>query len=475
MLKKRAEQISYLIRVLDVLTAVGAFALAYALRTLPGFPSRYVLPHWENLTWLLGASIVLHFLIYSKMGFYLSIRLQSYFGLLKRMFQAMVIEFFVLGSLVFIIQAKETSRVFFILYIVSNFVLLFVIRGTARFLLSSIRKRGYNYRKVWIVGADDSAVRMITTLRGNPHWGYVPSGLLLFQGERPPEKNALLDVPVLGFTRDLERLSKEVTLDEVYLTPASLGSKEAASILSLCEKTGIPCHFLLDGLAGPGMHYSLSQIGGLPILTAYTSLMSPVEAFIKRCLDILISLFGLLITALLYPWISLMIRMQSPGPVIFKQQRIGENGRRFKCYKFRTMVVNAEKLKTQLLEKNQMQGPLFKVENDPRIFSFGAFLRRTSLDELPQFLNVLRGDMSIVGTRPPTPDEVEQYETRYRRRLSIRPGLTGLWQVSGRNQITKFEDVLELDLKYIDEWSLFLDIKIIFKTIGVVLFGRGAH
>jgi lipopolysaccharide/colanic/teichoic acid biosynthesis glycosyltransferase len=161
--------------------------------------------------------------------------------------------------------------------------------------------------------------------------------------------------------------------------------------------------------------------------------------------------------------------------VIFKQYRIGENGRRFKCYKFRTMSLDAESRKQDLLPANQMSGPMFKLRSDPRVFPFGVFLRRTSLDELPQFFNILRGDMSLVGTRPPTPEEVVQYEMHFRRRLSIRPGLTGLWQVSGRSQITKFEQVLELDLEYIDRWSIWLDFKILFRTLWMVVGRRGAY
>jgi exopolysaccharide biosynthesis polyprenyl glycosylphosphotransferase len=212
----------------------------------------------------------------------------------------------------------------------------------------------------------------------------------------------------------------------------------------------------------------------IPVATFYTTLMSPTQVFIKRSLDIVIALVGLLLTGVLFPWIALMVKRDG-GPIFFKQMRVGENGRKFKCYKFRTMIPNAEAGKQALAKENQVAGPMFKVKDDPRITPFGKFLRRTSLDELPQFLNILRGDMSVVGTRPPTPDEVSLYETHYRRRLSIRPGLTGMWQVSGRNQIKRFEDILELDLYYIDHWSTWLDLKIILRTIWISLFGRGAY
>ena len=166
--------------------------------------------------------------------------------------------------------------------------------------------------------------------------------------------------------------------------------------------------------------------------------------------------------------------MDSPGPVLFAQTRIGKNGRRFKIYKFRSMYIDAEARKKELEKANEMQGLMFKMENDPRITKVGRFIRKTSIDELPQFFNILRGDMSLVGTRPPTEDEFEQYNSHYRRRISMTPGLTGLWQISGRSDISDFDEVVRLDLEYIDNWSLGLDVKILFKTVGAVLKGRGS-
>jgi len=195
---------------------------------------------------------------------------------------------------------------------------------------------------------------------------------------------------------------------------------------------------------------------------------------VKRCIDIAGALVGMVVTILLTPFIALAIFVNSPGPVFFAQTRIGKNGRRFKMYKFRSMYMDAEERKKDLMKQNEMQGLMFKMEDDPRITKVGKFIRKTSLDELPQFYNVLKGDMSLVGTRPPTEDEFEQYNLHYRRRLSITPGLTGMWQVSGRSDITDFDEVVKLDLQYIDNWSLALDFKILLQTVGVVLFGRGS-
>ena len=198
------------------------------------------------------------------------------------------------------------------------------------------------------------------------------------------------------------------------------------------------------------------------------------RVFVKRAVDIVGALVGLLITAVLFPFIALAIKLDSRGPVLFGQIRIGKNGRRIHIYKFRSMYVDAEEQKRKLESQNEMNGPIFKIENDPRITRVGKFLRKTSLDELPQFYNVLRGDMSLVGTRPPTEDEFERYNIHYRRRLCITPGLTGMWQVHGRGKVTDFDEVMKYDLEYIDNWSLTLDFKILIQTIFVVLFHKGA-
>ena len=187
------------------------------------------------------------------------------------------------------------------------------------------------------------------------------------------------------------------------------------------------------------------------------------------------ALIGLCITVPVGIVLAPFLLLESPGPLIFKQARIGQNGRIFNFYKFRSMYADAEEQKEELLKKNEMTGPIFKIEDDPRITRVGRFIRRTSIDELPQFWNVLKGDMSLVGTRPPTVDEFQQYEAYQRRRMSFRPGITGLWQVSGRSEVRDFDEIVKLDLEYIDNWSLALDIKIICKTILVVVAGKGAE
>jgi exopolysaccharide biosynthesis polyprenyl glycosylphosphotransferase len=219
----------------------------------------------------------------------------------------------------------------------------------------------------------------------------------------------------------------------------------------------------------------VDTIGTFPVLTFYTVSFSPLELALKRILDIVGAIVGLLITGLVCIFVIPAIKLESPGPVFFSQYRVGRNGRKFKFYKFRSMYQDAEERKKELMKYNEMKGYMFKMKDDPRITKVGKFLRNTSLDELPQFWNVLKGDMSLVGTRPPTVDEVEHYETYHRRRISIKPGLTGMWQVSGRSDIDDFEEVVKLDVEYIDNWSIWLDIKILFMTVFAVLKRKGSR
>ena len=220
---------------------------------------------------------------------------------------------------------------------------------------------------------------------------------------------------------------------------------------------------------------SLSHCAGSPVITMNGTHMSITDEILKRCLDIAGALVGCVLALIAMALIAIPLKLESPGPLLFKQKRVGLNGRIFNIYKIRSMYVDAEARKAELMKHNEMNGLMFKMENDPRITRVGRFIRKTSLDELPQFFNVLMGDMSLVGTRPPTLDEYEHYKSHHKRRLSMKPGITGLWQVSGRSEIEDFEEVVRLDVQYIDEWSLWLDIKLLLRTVAVVFSRRGAE
>lgn len=262
--------------------------------------------------------------------------------------------------------------------------------------------------------------------------------------------------------------------DEVFINTPNISQNKMQDIILGFEEMGITTHYTLElpNISKAGTQFD--DFLDYSVITYSMNRSSYKRLFIKRFLDILGGLIGVIITGIITLFLAPAIKLDSPGPIFFSQTRIGKNGRRFKIYKFRSMYIDAEERKKELEANNEMDGLMFKMDHDPRITKVGAFIRKTSLDEWPQFLNVLKGDMSLVGTRPPTEDEFARYNEHYRRRLSMTPGITGLWQVSGRSEIKNFDDVVKLDLEYIDNWSLTEDIKILFRTFGVMFTGRGA-
>jgi exopolysaccharide biosynthesis polyprenyl glycosylphosphotransferase len=296
-------------------------------------------------------------------------------------------------------------------------------------------------------------------------------GLVRFSNETPAKT---AKARILGVATELEQVLRSMPVAEVYFASNHFAhAEETQSAIKVCEKFGVP-------FATPAIAYRLERAS--PLLSHgigdgyvhYQSVQAkPVEFAFKRVFDIMSSAVALWVLAPMLLIVAALVKLTSKGPVLFRQTRVGLHGRPFKMLKFRTMVENAEELKAELTQQNEMDGPVFKMKKDPRITSIGRVLRKFSIDELPQLINVLRGDMSVVGPRPPVPNEVARYEPWHRRRLSVRPGLTCIWQVSGRNEIS-FEQWMYMDLQYIDTWSFSKDIGLILKTFPVVLTGRGA-
>ncbi len=284
---------------------------------------------------------------------------------------------------------------------------------------------------------------------------------------------------VLGNLSELESIIRNYELDQVFFIQHSNDTLlQIQEYIDICLEMGVTVKVVMDVSDAHHMQRSssfVSSVGTYPLITYHTITLNAYEQFIKRIADVVISLVGIIITSPIMLITAMAIKLDSKGPVFFKQLRVGQNGRTFYIYKFRSMCQNAEEQLSELMSKNEMHGAMFKIADDPRITRVGKFIRTTSIDELPQFFNVLKGNMSIVGTRPPTVDEVSQYKRSQWRRISIKPGITGLWQISGRNQITDFDEVVELDLKYIDNWSLWGDMLIIIKTIGVLFKRKGAY
>jgi len=246
--------------------------------------------------------------------------------------------------------------------------------------------------------------------------------------------------------------------------------------ISRLEEMGIKIRMVLDSVRIPFARMELGVFHGkLPILTLHNGHLKEEWLLVKRCMDIAGGIVGLAILAIMFPFIAFAIKLESRGPIFFGQDRVGANGRVFRCWKFRTMLADAEMRKKDLRHMNEMNGGMFKIRHDPRVTRVGKFLRRLSLDEWPQFWNVLRGEMSLVGPRPLPLGDVERYEGWHRKRLSVRPGVTGLWQVSGRNRVVDFNEVARLDVRYIENWNLWLDIKILVKTFFTMFSGHGAY
>lgn len=266
----------------------------------------------------------------------------------------------------------------------------------------------------------------------------------------------------------------QYSFDEVFIVTPDYSTDELRNLILDFENMGVTCRYGLD-LPDLSSQKKLTIYGNYPVVTYAINRIDPVELIFKRIGDILGAIIGLVLCGIIWLFVAPAIKLDSPGPVIFSQIRIGKNGRRFKFYKFRSMYIDAEERKKELMEKNEVNGLMFKINDDPRITKVGKFIRKTSLDEFPQFWNVLIGDMSLVGTRPPTEEEFEHYNEHYRRRLSMTPGITGLWQVSGRSDIKDFDEVVKLDLEYIDNWSISLDIKILLETIGAIFRRKGAE
>ena len=300
---------------------------------------------------------------------------------------------------------------------------------------------------------------------------YIISGAVVYGEDR---KGIMVEhVPVVANWSEIFEYTKKEIIDEVFLDVVG-NEKDINNIINRFLEMGITVHLGLGWNREEFPNQIVQNVGKCSVVTTSIKTATVYQMFMKRLMDLVGSLIGLLFTGILYLILAPIIQKQSPGPVFFSQERVGRNGRRFRIYKFRSMYMDAEERKKELMDQNKMSGFMFKMDDDPRITPIGRIIRKYSLDEFPQFWNVFKGDMSLVGTRPPTVDEFEQYEGHHKVRLSIKPGLTGMWQVSGRSDITDFEEVVRLDNKYIAEWNIRLDIKILFKTVAVVLNSKGS-
>jgi len=326
---------------------------------------------------------------------------------------------------------------------------------------------------VLVVGAGEKAGRYINSMRQQADWGMDLIGFI----DSDPQKlgRQYYGAPVLGMPADMPSVLHQHAIDEVVFAVPTRQLENCVDMFALCEQEGVRTLIISDFFSGLISRVESEVIHGIPVLIYSTTPLKEWQLLVKRLFDIAFSATLLILFLPLFLLIALAIKLTSKGPVFYRWEVVGLNKKKFTGYKFRTMVVGADRMKELLMDKNEMEKVVFKMKNDPRVTPVGRILRKFSLDELPQLWSVLKGDMSVVGPRPPLVTELDKFESWHRRKLSVKPGLTCLWQISGRSKIRDFDEWVRLDLQYIDKWSLWLDMKILLKTIPVVLMGKGAH
>ncbi len=473
MLKQHARVVVLFRYITDIILTVLAFFIAYWIRAYPitefGLSSLFPLKFY---LWMLPLILIVWSYLLYYFRAYKSFRTSPLIDELKIVFMVVLVGGLVVGALVFIAHYHTISRTFVLTFALIDLALLSMGRILIRQLSRQIRKKGYNYRNVIIVGTGETALDVLGMIGSHGGWGLRLVGFVYSDGA--PSQKVFRGHPVLGGIEDLEGIIKKRAVDEVVFAVSRGKYGEMEEVLLMLEDYGVTTKIMVDFFPHTRASMHLDDFFGMPFLTFSTVPTNLAALATKRVFDVVMASLLLSLAMPVMLLTSILIKVTSPGPAIFSQKRCGKNGRVFTMHKFRSMVADAEQRRGELDELNEMEGPAFKMKNDPRITRVGRFIRKTSIDELPQLWNVLVGDMSIVGPRPPLPDEVAHYERWQRRRLSMKPGLTCLWQVTGRNTVKDFDEWVRRDLEYIDRWSLALDLKIFFWTIPVVLFGKGA-
>ena len=379
---------------------------------------------------------------------------------------------------VVVLFAKRSADIFsrgvYFLTIFLNIVIMFVLHSLVKYYLTRVRIKSKRIDRMLVVTCSDRAEEIIKRVSKRSEYNRNIDGIVILDKDMVGE--SIKDYIVVADRESLLDYVKLQIMDEVLLDiPVSEYKKMRKDIIEL-ESMGVVVSMSITQLREFEEYKTvIGMIGDVPVVRFASVFHDYNKLLVKRLIDILGAIVGIAITIVVTIFLAPILLIESPGPLFFKQKRVGRNGRFFNMYKFRSMYKDAEARKKELMDKNEMNGLMFKMTDDPRITRVGKFIRKTSIDELPQFFNVLKGDMSLVGTRPPTVDEFKQYEGHHKRRLSMKPGITGLWQVSGRSDIEDFEEVVMLDLKYIDNWCVTEDLKILAKTVKVIIFGSGAR
>ncbi len=496
MLKENWRTISRIERMADALICILSFYFSYYFRDFLTLINKYfpesTIPYKElapiqEYFLILLVALITQTLALNLFRAYSSMRLRTYWSLLRTFILSSTLIFVTIVVVLFLFKI-EISRSFIAIFCTSLTCFLSIERVIVLKLLRYYRSKGFNYRNIIICGLNHQSLHLISEIHKRPELGIrirafanlnddlLDSGResITFRDELKKQNLPYRRRIIQGIMGLKSALTKNA-IDEIIFTDLSCSLPKVEEVMLAATEQGVRTSIAADFFSIGLTKSAISNFGSIPLIHFQPPPGDRWELVVKRLIDIIIAGLLLLILSPLFAVIAILIKLSSPGPVLFVQKRVGLNGHLFNMLKFRSMKLNAEQELAKLKSANEMTGPVFKLTNDPRVTGIGKFLRKHSLDELPQFWNVFTGEMSLVGPRPPIPNEVNTYTRNYRRRLSMRPGLTCTWQVSGRNDIKNFENWVKLDLEYIDNWSLWRDIWLVFRTIPAVLFGKGAR
>lgn len=392
----------------------------------------------------------------------------GFFDELMKSVQAISYSVLLTIGIAFIFKLEDYSRFVVLAFLLLSILTLTVLRSIKYLITAQLKRKGVLYKHVVIIGTGKVSRLIAQELEAQKELGYHVLGFVSF-GFIARQK----EMKILGTIDQMTRILRKYPVDEVFIT-AQEDKQKINEFIHRFRKYNIKIRIVPEMFNMVSKTVQVTSINAIPYLTLVKTPMRGLALYLKKLFDKLLAAFGLLCLLPLFAVVGILIKLDSKGPIFYAQQRVGKDGRIFKMYKFRSMVQDAEELQRILEERNEVQGNAFKLKNDPRVTKVGRFIRKYSIDELPQLFNVLKGDMSLIGPRPPLPKEVDRYSDWEWRRLEVTPGITGMWQVSGRSELS-FDQWVNLDIYYIENWSLFLDLKILLKTIPVVVKGEGAY
>ena len=464
----------FVLFLIDIITMIVSFLLSWFIR-FKDLHSWYTLDQYHDLFIMILITI---FLCYTLIflfwdGHRIPIMRQGPILKFVYVLQNQVILLGMLVLFLYLVQeGYNVSRYVVGVMFVINIFLNYLTRSLYGAWIIKVAGKGINATNIMIISTSYEVKKIIEDFEKNKDELFNISCLTIL--DKDMVGKSIKGIPVVGNLDNYKNTHRQNVYDEVFIRIPYSFELKLKKMINDFEDMGVTVNLNVEIFNIDSHVKKIREFGDYQVVSFAEVEHDPASLLVKRIVDVIGAIVGLVLCGIATLIVGPIIKITSPGPIFFSQTRIGINGRRFQMYKFRSMYADAEARKKELMEKNEMQGLMFKMENDPRITPIGNFIRKTSIDELPQFWNVLRGDMSIIGTRPPTVDEYEQYKNYHMRRLSIKPGITGMWQVSGRSDIQNFEEVVKLDLKYIDNWSLLMDVKILFQTVWTVIFGRGA-